>query len=308
MDFDFTEDQQVLLAALDAATLRFRDMAIYDRLSTFAYSSALDDVLVEGGFLDAAATEGMTALDAALIVERIASLPYVVEVAASALVRPHVGMSLPRPFALLRHPLDGPQRFLPVARTGLIEVDGALLALDLSASTIEPLSTIFAYPYGKFVQLPELTAGRPLGQGARDAVRLWGRIALSAEIAGALRAAIDFTVKHVKDRVLFGRQLGTYQAVQHRLAECEEIARALQLLVRKAAWGGDPLDAALAACFAQQHIKKIMFDLHQFNGAMGLTTEHLLHYWTFRIRALQSELGGANGAALDAAEARWAAA
>jgi hypothetical protein len=49
----------------------------------------------------------------------------------------------------------------------------------------------------------------------------------------------------------------------------------------------------------------MMFDLHQFNGAMGMTNEYPLHFWTYRLRALQAELGGADAAALAAADLLW---
>jgi hypothetical protein len=50
------------------------------------------------------------------------------------------------------------------------------------------------------------------------------------------------------------------------------------LLALRAAASGNPLDAA--ATYAQQPIQKVLFDVHQFNGAMGMTTEHQLHFWS----------------------------
>ena len=41
---------------------------------------------------------------------------------------------------------------------------------------------------------------------------------------------------------------------------------------------------------------------------MGVTTEHLLHFWTYRLRALQAEAGGTYGAALDLADKLWGSA
>src|SRR5690606_41626408 len=67
------------------------------------------------------------------------------------------------------------------------------------------------------------------------------------------------------------------QAVQHRLAQCYQISRAMYYLCLRAAWGADPQLADVAINYAQQHIHKLVFDLHQFNGGMGVTCEHKLH-------------------------------
>ena len=47
------------------------------------------------------------------------------------------------------------------------------------------------------------------------------------------------------------------------------------------------------------------YDFHQFLGAMGMTLEHPLHLWTYRLKALTSELGGRGANAVAAAEAIW---
>ena len=67
-------------------------------------------------------------------------------------------------------------------------------------------------------------------------------------------------------------------------------------------------DAALAALYVQQMIPEIVYDCHQFNGAMGMTLEHPLHLWTYRLKLLSGELGGSAGQARHAADALWGAA
>ena len=47
------------------------------------------------------------------------------------------------------------------------------------------------------------------------------------------------------------------------------------------------------------------YDLHQFLGAMGMTLEHPLHLWTYRLKALIGELGGRAEQAAAAADAIW---
>jgi len=73
----------------------------------------------------------------------------------------------------------------------------------------------------------------------------------------------------------------------------------------KAASTLDAGDAALAALHAQESARACVYDFHQFLGAMGMTLEHPLHLWTYRLKALTSELGGRSANALAAAEAIW---
>ena len=187
----------------------------------------------------------------------------------------------------------------------MVERDGAVFVLPVAAGEVEPVTTIFAYPYGRFRATPDLASARRLEAAVAEAVRRTWRLAITAEAVGAMHGALELTVGHVKERRLFGRTLGSFQALQHRLAECHQIQRAAYHLLLKAAWSGEACDALLAATYAQGHVQKLMFDLHQFNGAMGLTNEHLLHFWTYRLRALQAELGGADAAALEAADRLW---
>lgn len=311
MDFQLNEDQAALVDALQSILQRYAEPAQDDRLQYAYFEPELRQALEEGGFLEAATTLGP--LEAALVVIETSRLPCVAEVGASALVAPNVvpqDMALAGPIALVRLAEIGKaQRNLPIARTAIIDTGDDVVILPVEAGTdVEPVRSIFAYPYGRFRQQPDLAGGRSLGSAAVTDLRQWWRVAVAAEFAGSLQAAVDFTVDYVKERHVFGKPIGALQAVQHRLAQCHQIARACHYLTLRAAWSGTPELAEMAACYAQQHAQKLVFDLHQFNGGMGVTSEHKLHFWTFRLRALQSELGGADGAALDLAERLWGSA
>jgi hypothetical protein len=56
-------------------------------------------------------------------------------------------------------------------------------------------------------------------------------------------------------------------------------------------------DAAVAALQAQHGAAQIVYDVHQMLGRMGMTLEHPLHLWTYRLKALLAELGGRAGQA-----------
>ena len=81
------------------------------------------------------------------------------------------------------------------------------------------------------------------------------------------------------------------------MSECTVLARGVKLLAFKAAATESDADAALAALHAQDSATRVVYDLHQFVGAMGMTLEFPLHLWTYRLKALLSELGGRGGQA-----------
>ena len=78
-----------------------------------------------------------------------------------------------------------------------------------------------------------------------------------------------------------------------------------RILARRAAWTGDGADAAFAAAHAKETAAKVHYDTHQFHGAMGVTLEHPLHFWSYRLKCLQGEMGGYMAHAKEAADAFW---
>ena len=175
----------------------------------------------------------------------------------------------------------------------MVHIQGdRLTAALLSAADVLPQDSTFAYPMGVLRDAASL-AWEPLpGADIAELTRLW-RIGLAAEIAGCLQSALDAVVDHVRERRQFGRPLGSFQAIQHRLAMAASAIQGARWLMLRAADTGSALDAASAAGYAQDIATRTSYDLHQFMGAMGLTLEHPLHRWTYRVKLLRSELGGA---------------
>lgn len=304
MEFDFSEDQAAILSGLEQLISSLAIEA--PKHAVFcAYSQALDRELTEGGFLGITRQEGFGLLDGALIVERLARLPVSVEAAASVLIAPAVlEDAARRPVAVLRGALTGPARFLPLAKTLLVDTGDDLLRIEIPAGAVEKVETLFAYPYGR-LKNPEALAKMSLGAAQLEKFRRRWRIAIAVEAAGLMQAALGQVLEHVKTRQQFGRAIGSFQAIQHRLVMAAEQGQAVRWLGFKAAWSDDAGDAAIAAAFAQDATPKFCTDLHQFCGAMGLTLEYPLHHWTYRLRALLGELGGSSGQAIAAADAVW---
>lgn len=297
MDFTLNDDQLALASELDKLAGQFESSPV-DFHGFALVSDELDRQLEDSQFFEIALIPELGPLSAALAVERLARLPYTAEVALSMLLRPALDCELPRPFAVVENARPG--RFVASARS-LIVIDGEQAGIcHPAAEDVELLAeSLFAYPMGRLVTEPDI---KPLSVEQVRTLRRCLRLACAAEMAGLLQAAIDATVEHISVRKQFGRPLGTFQALRHRMAECAVLAGGVRHLALQAAWSGDEGDAALAAFHAQESATRVIYDLHQMSGAMGMTLEMDLHLWTYRMKALLSELGGRGAQANAVAE------
>lgn len=302
MDLDLTEDQ--LMIAQGAAAVSARHAGLPHEPAYYIASPAFEHDLATGGFVAPGA--GLGPLEALLIVEQIARSPFVVEIAVSSLLAAAVPavLDLPRPVAITRS-LDRPIRFLQPGGTLLLVSDSDVRAFAIDEGAVAPVTTPFAYPYARPIDL-DPSAGRVLDVSPAI-VAQWWRVAIACEIAAAGRAALDLTVEHVKTREQFGRPIGSFQAMQHRLAICAVMVEAAEISARRAAVSGKPVDAAMAASVAQDAAANLHHECAQFHGAMGLTLEAPVHYFTYRLKALQGELGGLPDQALAVANHLWSA-
>jgi hypothetical protein len=304
VDFEPTDDQASIVDGLDKLIASFGIEPPKEPVFS-AYAYDLDAAVAENGYLDIAREDGFGLLDGALIVERLARHPRTVEAAATILVAPALGIAAGiRPIALTTR-IDAAARYLPMAGLLLVLDGDDVRAVSVTRDMVEPVETLFAYPYGR-LRDPSAATERRLGiEAARTLIRRW-RLAIAVEAAGLMQSALDTVLAHVKTRVAFGRPLGGFQAIQHRLAMAAETTQSTKWLSLRAAYSDSEQDAAVAACFAQDRIPQFTYDLHQFSGAMGLTLEYPLHHWSYRLRALLGELGGSSAQARAAAQAAWA--
>lgn len=300
MDLALTADHRAILDTLDSLAKPYEAVPVGDH--SFALTSAsLDRELVDGGFLDVAFDPDLGTVAAALIVERLARLPFTTEAAMSAIVRPLMGDNIKRPLCLIEGKSSRPVRFLRDGAT-VVVVGDEVGSFTARADHIraEP-DALYGYPMATLLDATPTTTHNV----TPTEIRTRWRIALAAEAAGLLAAALASTTGYVTERQQFGRPLATFQAIRHRLAEAQVRVNGVYWLIMKAAATLDAGDAALAALHAQETARAVVYDFHQFLGAMGMTLEHPLHLWTYRLKALASELGGRGGQALAAAEAIW---
>ncbi|MFD1613264.1 acyl-CoA dehydrogenase family protein [Sphingomonas tabacisoli] len=301
MDLSLTDDQRAILDALDSMA-RPHEAAPLHEAGFTATNCALERDLEQGGFLDVGFDPDLGTVTAALVVERLARLPIAVEAGASALVRPLLGKAFARPICLVEAgKLERPVRFLREGAQVVVVGDEVTSFVASSNNFRAEPEALFAYPMATLLDLPATNsvAAQP------DAVRTRWRVALAAETAGLMFAALASVAAHTSERQQFGRPLATFQALRHRLAEAQVRTNGVYWLAMKAAATMDPADAGMAAFHAQESARVVVYDFHQFLGAMGMTLEHPLHLWTYRLKALIGELGGRGANALAAADAIW---
>ena len=138
--------------------------------------------------------------------------------------------------------------------------------------------------------------GDPLPGDVAPAVDA-GVVALSAELVGVAQRALDMAVAYAREREQFGRPIGAYQAVSHRLAEMLWAVEEARSLVYYAAWCADsqPGSLALAASMAKARASdaatEVTHDAIQTFGGIGFTWEHDIHFFLKRARVSAQLLG-----------------
>jgi alkylation response protein AidB-like acyl-CoA dehydrogenase len=306
VNFELNDDQRAITESI--ATLLDQNAGAKRAIELSPkgdYDSALAAALSDAGFLEVAVGEETGALEAVLVVEAIARAAGVVSAGAEVLVAPLVaGRVLPGPVALVVAGERAPIRFGAHARTLLVSDGDEARVVEVGAGAAAPVKSNFGYPMGR-VEI-SAGAGESLGSGSGPRLRSLWRLALAAEAVGAMGAALDVTIDYVERRRQFGRAIGSFQAVQHRLAQCAVAKEGSRWLAYEAAHHVDSAErAATASAHAMASAQRVFNETHQFTGAMGFTREHDLHVWSMRLWALRLELDGAAGQRRALARARW---
>ncbi|POX57186.1 acyl-CoA dehydrogenase [Streptomyces sp. Ru71] len=130
--------------------------------------------------------------------------------------------------------------------------------------------------------------GRIVGEEG-DGERILTRVldlactALAAEQVGAAERCLELTVEYAKERVQFGRPIGSFQAVKHRLADAYvnvEAARSAALGAAVAAAEGSPeltRRAAAAKSACSEAFSAVAGEMIQLHGGIAITWEHCAH-------------------------------
>jgi alkylation response protein AidB-like acyl-CoA dehydrogenase len=121
--------------------------------------------------------------------------------------------------------------------------------------------------------------------------------AAAAMLLGVMSRAFEITLDYVKTRQAFGRPIGSFQALQHRLAEMLLRVESTRSAVYRAAWSIDnaEADAALAAASAKAYAgdasRLVCGESIQMHGGIGFTWELDVHFFFKRAKTLESHYG-----------------
>ncbi len=124
-----------------------------------------------------------------------------------------------------------------------------------------------------------------------------GRIALAADTLGAAQTMLDRAVAFAKERIQFGRVIGSFQGVKYMLADCVTTLEPCRGMVWYAAHAQDalPEEARLTACHTKAHVAEVAREVARMttetHGGMGFTDLLGLHYWFKRISFNRQVLG-----------------
>jgi hypothetical protein len=144
-----------------------------------------------------------------------------------------------------------------------------------------------------------LEGGEVLAEG-ETARRWWvevvasGRRAVAFGLCGAMEAMLELAVAHAVGRYQFGRPIGAFQAIRHRLAECR-VATSGAYAAASASLEGDDaeLPALAAKVVAGRAQKLVVTHCQQVLAGMGFTAEHPFHHYLVRATAMDRVFGSA---------------
>jgi len=151
------------------------------------------------------------------------------------------------------------------------------------------------------VRVPEANVLGRLNQGWDAVQKTMERAAMGkcCEILGNIQRVLEMTVDYAKERKQFGRPIGSFQVMQHYCADMATDVDSARFCTYQAAWmlsEGLPCtrEAAIAKAWIGEAAERVFALAHQIHGAIGVTVEHGLHYYTRRAKAAELAFGDAD--------------
>ena len=116
-------------------------------------------------------------------------------------------------------------------------------------------------------------------------------ILIAAEQIGAATKCLDLTVDYTKNRVQFGRPIGSFQALKHRMADLYVAVQSARAVVSDAISEPSATSAALARVAASEAFTKVAAEAVQMHGGIAITWEHDIQLYFKRAHASAQLLG-----------------
>ncbi len=176
-----------------------------------------------------------------------------------------------------------------VADVFLVVGDGGLHAVAAADAEVTPHGTLD--PTRRLATVRTDAPGRFLGPLDVARVRAVARAAVAAESAGATRRCLELTVEHTRQRTQFGRPIGSFQALKHRMADMHvqvETAESAALAAATAVATGADLatdlatTAATAKVWCTEAFTSVAGEMIQLHGGIAITWEHDAHLYLKR--------------------------
>lgn len=297
MDLDPTDEQQSIVDVFGGLAERTVPL---DRLrdhEPVGFSPELWAHLVAVGapgmaVPEAAGGAGATLLDLALAVEalgrHLAPAPLIEHAVTARLLAGADALSSDvldgsRVATLALRPVrDGRARLVPAGAvaTTVVAFDGEhLVVVDTEAGRHVPNLASAPLADRDLTDARVLTSGPPGADLHRRAVDEW-RVLTAAALVGLGLGALEIAVRYVTEREQFGVPIGSFQSLQHTLADVSVALDGAELLARKAAWAHDAhLDdaaelGAMAFLFAAEQAQRASERALHFHGGYGFMEEY----------------------------------
>ncbi len=181
----------------------------------------------------------------------------------------------------------------------VVPADGALHLVEAAAARVTPVVSLDQTRPLADVEFAGSASVR-LSGSAEDAVAAAlraGAGVLASEQVGIAQWCLDTTVAYLKERYQFGRPVGSFQALKHRLADLWQelvLARAAARYAADALASGSP-DTEVAVAVAQSLCAAVAVhaaeEAVQLHGGIGMTWEHPAHVYLKRAKADEIALG-----------------
>ena len=172
--------------------------------------------------------------------------------------------------------------------------------------TVKPLDTLDLTRRWDEVHFENVQLGPDAVMGAPDKAWPhlkraldWATAALCAEMVGGVQKVLEDSTEYAKTRQQFGKPIGIYQAVSHKVADMLVLSESSRSATYYAAWAvdADAPDRSLAASMAKAYVsdayRKVAGDGIQVHGGIGFTWEHDMHLYFKRAKSSEVTLGDA---------------
>jgi len=137
------------------------------------------------------------------------------------------------------------------------------------------------------------------GWGMVEKVLEWATVAKCCEMIGGIQQVLEMTVDYAKERRQFDRPIGSFQVIQHYCANMATGVDGSRFVTYQAAWRlseGLPCtkEVAIAKAWTGEASQRVIALAHQIHGAIGVTIDHDLHFYTTRAKAAEVTFGDAD--------------